>query len=630
MRQFVFILAFSMGQVRIPGPGGTVSSGSTPTADTPTFAPPGGSYGPSQSVSISTATFGCGSYIYWSTVHNPPTTGDNHGTSVTVSSSETVYAKVIGCPTYLDSAVGSAVYTIGGPNSCPTGANYLSEPSDALVSLATLGVTTCYYISSAGNDSNTGVDETHPWTHAPGMYGCASNCLALYNAGVGAGTGLIFRGGDTWHYGNGTTTSTGLPWTCGYPKVCSGTVANPVYVGFDVTWYVGGSWARPVLNMDNPLSTSTVGSCTYDDGSMTGALNHEPIFLYNTNYIIFDNFEFKGYCWNQTAGTYAYLVGNSIQFVRNDFHGWTYVPQTGSTCTSGYCDVNHMITGSGSTGTYALNTFDGTDSSPQSGFAMYPQNAYDVHGNVFRKLSNGAVLAGPGIHTFHDNLAEGLTLSYDGTTHANVWEFLSAYPSNNSYYNNVIRNVSNDGGIKFWIHTGSQTSTDYIYNNVVFNAVNSNCFNIAQAVASTRTNTEYFYNNTFDQCTIVTASNPVTNPFYGTLAFENNHFIGYATQNLAAVWSNGSGTYAGDATATDLGGQIYQTEATANSQGYVAATNYEPTSGTGSTVGAGNNLSGFCATVGVALCSSTTLGDTLTPVARPGSGHWDAGAYQWP
>ena len=519
--------------------------------------------------------------------------------------------------------------TAGGNGSCPSGANYLSEPTDALVTLAALGVTNCYYVSkqSGASDSNPGTSESAPWLHAPGMTGCTVNCLTLYNAGITVGTGLIFRGGDTWSYGNGTTTSTGLPWTCGYPKQCSGTATNPVYAGFDKTWYTGSSWVQPTLDMGNPLSTSTVSSCTYDDGAMTGALNHEPLFLYNTNYIIFDNFQFKGYCWDKTAGTYAYLVGNNIQFVRNYFHGWTYVPETGATCTGGYCDVNHMITGSGSAGIYAFNTFDGTDSSPLSGFAMYPQNAYDVHGSVFRKLSNGAVLAGPGIHTFHDNLAEGLTLSYDGTTHANVWEFLTAYPGNNSYFNNAISNVLNDGGIKLWIHTGTQTSIDYVYNNSVSGVVDSNCFNIAQAVANTTTNTVNFINNTFDQCTIDTASNSVTNPFKGILAFENNHFIRYATQNLAGVWENGTGTYAGAATSSDLGGNIYQTEATANGQGYVPATNYEPTSGSGATIGAGLNLTSLCSIIGIALCSDTTLGGTQASVPRPTTGNWDSGAF---
>jgi hypothetical protein len=61
--------------------------------------------------------------------------------------------------------------TTGG--ACPTTAQYLAvsdaatQPSLALaplVTLASLGVTQCFYITSGplGNDSNTGTDEAHP------------------------------------------------------------------------------------------------------------------------------------------------------------------------------------------------------------------------------------------------------------------------------------------------------------------------------------------------------------------------------------------------------------------------------------------------------------------------------------
>lgn len=530
------------------------------------------------------------------------------------------------CGLLLISAKASAA---GG--TCPSGANYLSEPTDALVTLAALGVTNCYYVSqqSGASDSNPGTSESAPWLHAPGMTGCAGNCLALKNAnGPSAGQGIIFRGGDTWHYGNGTTSSTGLPWTCGYNgSSCSGTATNPVYIGIDLTWYAGASWTRPIFNMDNPLSTSPVSSCVYDDGVMTGSLYHQIVFFYNTNYLIFDNFEFKGYCWNQTAGNYIYEVGNYLQFDRLYFHGWTYVYQPGANCTGGFCDTNHVIAGSGTFGTFAFDTFDGTDSSPNSGLDMYQQNAYDVHGCVFKHFQTAAAITGT--HTFHDNFAEYGTLSYDGTSHANVWEFLGAYAGNNLYYNNVILNASDVGAPWVWWRMGTTTSTDYVYNNVIMlgsQQVSDNCFMIAQAAVGGAANTVNFFNNTFDNCVVQTNGNSFSPPFNGTLNFENNQFIGYPAQNLASVLQNGSGGGAGGATAVDLGGQVYQTEAKANSQGYTPSNYYAPTSGSGSTVGGGSNLTSFCGTAS-ALCSDTTLGDSRTANARPRSAAWDGGAY---
>ena len=52
--------------------------------------------------------------------------------------------------------------------SCPSSASYLNS-SGSLVTLSSLGVTSCYYIAANGSDSNNGTTEATPWLHAPGM-----------------------------------------------------------------------------------------------------------------------------------------------------------------------------------------------------------------------------------------------------------------------------------------------------------------------------------------------------------------------------------------------------------------------------------------------------------------------------
>jgi hypothetical protein len=103
------------------GCSGPAASTITPPsqAATPTFSPAAGAYSSPQSVTLSTSTPGCSGFLYWNTTGNP-TSGDTHGTSVSVASSETVYAKVIGCPGFADSAVGSAAYTIALTSGLPT------------------------------------------------------------------------------------------------------------------------------------------------------------------------------------------------------------------------------------------------------------------------------------------------------------------------------------------------------------------------------------------------------------------------------------------------------------------------------------------------------------------------------
>src|SRR5437660_84260 len=95
-------------------------------AVTPTFSPTAGNYNITQSVTISTSTPGCSKYIYLNTTGNP-TSSDTRANSVNVASSETVYARVIGCPSYRDSAVASAAYTISGcPSTTPCNTTLIS------------------------------------------------------------------------------------------------------------------------------------------------------------------------------------------------------------------------------------------------------------------------------------------------------------------------------------------------------------------------------------------------------------------------------------------------------------------------------------------------------------------------
>lgn len=93
----------------------TAAFTSTAQAATPTFSPSGGSQTVGTAVTISTSSSGCGPYIYWA-LTSPPDTGSVHGTSFTIQAAATWYAKVIGCPGFSDSAVGSASFTTT-PNS---------------------------------------------------------------------------------------------------------------------------------------------------------------------------------------------------------------------------------------------------------------------------------------------------------------------------------------------------------------------------------------------------------------------------------------------------------------------------------------------------------------------------------
>jgi hypothetical protein len=518
-----------------------------------------------------------------------------------------------------------------------------------------------YYIAANGSDSNNGTSKTTSWLHAPGMAKCTASCASYKPA---AGDSIIFRGGDTWHYGN----SSASPYTGAWTWNWSGSSGNPIYVGVDQTWYTGGSWARPIISGDNALSTGFVASCTYDQSSSMG-LN-----LNQVSYVTVDNFEWPGRCWSSTssysAAIYNYETCN-VTLSNNYFHGWTTVVTSADDQmilgnANGSCGLrtNNVISG---------NVFDGSDSSAgaansaacsagfapnypcQSGMGIYSEG-YDIHGNVFRYLSNMAVTNNTVY--YHDNLAEYLYTSYSPSNiapHSNVLNNDQNIPGGSIYfYNNVVRHtyVTED----FFLTVGAG-GTAYLFNNVFYDNMRysasdtapQNCITF-QAQASTGTESLYFYNNTFDndtedatgggcQLQFFNTSSP-TFAWNGTAYFENNHLIGYGT--LPALYTCRSGAAC---SFKDNGNELFQTEAVANGQGYVQGNDYAPTSG-GSTIRAGavnstTTCSTFSASTSSGLCWGTSDGaseqsggggemasyPTISTVQRAPA--WDIGAYQF-
>ena len=407
---------------------------------------------------------------------------------------------------------------------------------------------------------------------------------------------------------------------------------------------------------DNPLSTSFVSSCTYDQSNLSF------ITLAKVSYVTLDNFEFPGKCWSSSStfqgSIYNYQTDHAI--VSNHyFHGWTAV--------LGSQDDHYGILGNAS-GPHGYNSFnqlvgnvfDGSDSSQgaansstcsksyvpsspcQSGEGIYGEG-YDIHDNVFRYLSNMIVVVN-GI-TVHDNLFEYLYFTYTPSgPHPNVINEVTNIPGSNTYfYNNIVRHtfVTED----IFITVGAN---GYVFNNLFYDNMDYyqdkapiNCI-IFGAVSASGTQNAYVYNNTVDQgnggCEVrFSQTNAPNQQWNGTGYFQNNHLIGLT--NLKGFYTC---TTAGTCNVTDNGSELYQTEAVANQQGYTAAGNYAPPAG-GSTIGAGANLSGSCGIFSPdqELCGGTSDGaseqngaggkvaETPAIPMIPRQSAWDIGAYQF-
>jgi hypothetical protein len=508
----------------------------------------------------------------------------------------------------------------------------------SLVITASASASTTYYIAANGNDSNNGTSKSTPWLHAPGMPNCSGNCASSV---VNAGDSVIFRGGDTWHFQNRSSSPyTGGTWNWGFSGSSQSCQLNPsagaiiktscIYIGVDVTWFSGNSFARPVFTQDNPISTSRPGACPFD------STNFNAVNLGSHNYLIFDNFEMSGACWQGSSFTgWVSTAGTQVEASNLYIHGW----ELGA--ASGADDTYSGLDGNMPKGNYILcdhNVFDnsdgslGTTSGSASGFAIR-NTCKEIAYSFFNKVTNGCICNPASVH---DNTFQFM---YEPATaqHGNVIESNTGVAATGaiSIYNNVVHDTNE--GVTFWPEPVQANL--YFFNNVFWNISNAgNCLLLDGQGLSGTPVTVYIANNTFDSpCTVSFFAQHSGQEFNGTGVFENNHVIGYSSSALTAFYSV-RGTAA--LTVKDNGGQVYQSTAAANSQGYTSSNGFQPTSALGATVGAGNNASGWCSIFSRdgALCSGTGEGVTLgiggvaifpTTAMNQRASSWDAGAYQF-
>ena len=570
-------------------------------------------------------------------------------------------------------AFAGVAHAAGG--TCPSGANYtsLTNPAGSLVTLSSLGITSCYFVAASGADTNSGTSEGSPWLHAPGMNNCANNCSTSVLA---AGIGIIFRGGDTWHFGNsGATPYAGVVTGCSdngnnAAGFClddiNATSAHPIYAGVDVTWFTGGSWVRPVFTADNPLcglgntpagcTNNASSSCLPSAGSACTGVYYVSSCTYqlgNSNilvdvgfsqYIIVDDLELTGLCQSHTGqpgGFDSYFNYSAFQapiyLTRNYIHGAShqkYVAPNGQPACVGALCINlnafYGAVGSGSVGeSVFFNVVDFSDSDPvgenlcQCGFYNI---AYNYFGYTTQALPSNA-------HLFHDNLYEYL----NGNGHSNGFE--SKETTTAAFYNNVIRHVQlspyADGGVVLWL--GPQTGiTDYIFNNVLYDVGSAEYLNNGGTGLTTNNGNYTYFNNTFQSNTsqaLLTCGSPI-----GTLLDVNNHWINNQAYNTCGATSTTTSLLMSNSTATSNGYTSSQTYA------------YSPTVSGSPTVGVGTNVqSAYCAaltTAGLTDAASACAKDSRygmvynatthtvsypgrTANSRPASAAFDIGAYQF-
>jgi hypothetical protein len=541
----------------------------------------------------------------------------------------------------------------------------------------------CYFIAANGSDSNSGTTESSPWLHAPGMPSCSGVCAS---ATPSPGQGFVFRGGDSWHFGNSSASPyTGGAWdinqwwgTAGNNCQYEGSQTACIYWGVDKSWFSGASWKRPVLTGDNPVSTSLVSKCTYQIKANSHDTSTNVLIVAAPQSII-DNFELTGVCSsdpNPTSGvddTYIEYfgtgtAGTGMEFLENLYiHGWT------ATTTAGQSGDNQpgTLLGGGYNG---LNTFDhlvidGSDSNPGSwAWATFP-SIYHMRDSIVRYTNQG--VAAGWCHDIHDNIFEHFYNHNAGAgSHTNILECnddssgnAANQPQNtpNVFYDNIIRHDDpsylGSGQVHLWFCP--ENVPEYWFNNLLYDLSNDNVWDYAGPPIYTCSGSggQYMFNNTLVD---------VTQPCYVSNVNHGGQYLTvFDEQLINTTLDSGSTACNGYNNSTN----IATTDAQAITQAYLqpsggtvnsdtcnneGTTPCAPTSSSDSTVSAGANHEAYCtklasytgeSAISVDAANACKNGTTdgcsyddtshtmncpaFPAVLRPTSAAWDSGAYQF-
>lgn len=455
-----------------------------------------------------------------------------------------------------------------------------------------------YYIASTGSDANSPTQaksRVTPWAHLPGMPNASGACASFAPA---AGDSFVFRGADTWG-----AASLGVDWHW------SGTSASWIYIGVDQAWFTGGSWKRPVFSCGGAACASGTNQLQV-----------------NASYVLVDNIECTGmYKGSGGGGVTSILTLNSYNEVKNCYvHGWSHAAASTD---------NSMCWGIAAHGGYPHdgisfhdNVIDGSDGTRDDGNGI--EDGTYVYNNVIRYVVSGLL---SDFNVVHDNLVEHDVLSYAGD-HCNlIFIFHPASGTHLVAYNNVVRHSGCAGGMAFWLNgnAGCDACTTYAFNNVLYD-IDNGIMAIGAHPSSGNTGTYYIYNNTIVSNGGACMGNGEASPRSIT-HYANNHCINVNS------YCDVTGT-----TGINDSGNVMQTTAKATADGYTSSEGYaySPAAAGNATVGAGINLTSLCASM-PDLCNDATyavgydsvnhrvIAPARTPKARPATGAWDAGAYQY-
>ena len=483
-----------------------------------------------------------------------------------------------------------------------------------------------------------------------GGSGAAATAFVMPAAATGDGTNNVIR--FIYHV---AVTNQGSGYTSNPPVTISG--GGCAFVGAVADIYrpvidAGGSWNSSTLTASGPI---------WPVGTGAGALEFGPVLQMAAHDVIIDHLELRNVLQaNRTTGVNSGMItlgdGNGNNTVENSYIHGRFLASVAA------ADVANE-TGQADS---AININDGTDeieyNTLENGDAFYLGTSATGCGlNQPCQFSESAVHFTPGslgsgevqhnkmysnrwqVHgglnssatlplVVHDN--EMWLVLYDvGSAHEN--EMYEESAQGTTYeYNNVDHNNVNGASNQDQMSNGT---THYIYNNVewTMGGGTPNWGIDTVTGAGPGGGHYYFYNNTMlwyssgtGQCVNSGGSSAYTADLFVVL--QNNQCFTSASPfwtngSTGSTWSNQAGS---SVVANVTAANVVDTLAQGSSQGYVQGNLYAPTASSNDTVtfASGSttaNLTSLCSGFLAALCSD------INGTARPTSGGWQAGAYQY-
>ncbi len=281
-------------------------------ASAPTFSPAAGAVANPTTVTASTSTPGCGSYIYFDT-NSTPTTNQ---TTYSVTTAVTLYAYVHGCPGYTDSTISSASYTIA-------------------VSISAVGTPACGHGSSGGATSAAVTYTPHATTDTL----VVTMCL---NSGTSSGVGVVDSGTYNTYTSliseNGNSTQAYVFGVLSNNRSGSMTITG--------SWTTGADGLICVSEYSGPVAFGNTGT-------NTAATSGSSPYPYTNSVTTQDanNWQVSSIC-PHNASSSTYTATNGTIRANGTTTGWGALTDN-SSATTGSLTTNGTFTAGASSGSYA-------------------------------------------------------------------------------------------------------------------------------------------------------------------------------------------------------------------------------------------------------------------------------------